>query len=139
MKLSDFYFTGDDYRYRFNVEAKQRFIDAIRERFNAGVAYKGRLLKWDTVIEQKANELGRFLVGKSSALDFCEPAPALEKGQSLEREDSQPNTVWSQEMWHWKEHASLSSPEDAIGQNYQGIRESQDEDGVVMLAVGNRL
>jgi CRISPR-associated protein Cas1 len=45
LQLHDFYFTGDDYCYRFGAEAKQRFIDLIRERFNTGVAYKGRVLK----------------------------------------------------------------------------------------------
>lgn len=84
LSLSDFYFTGDDYRYRFEVEAKQRFIGLIRERFNHGVASKGRVLKWDTIIEQKASELGQFLVEKSSALDFLEPAPRLENGASRE-------------------------------------------------------
>jgi CRISPR-associated protein Cas1 len=84
LKLSDFYFTGDDYRYRFESEAKQRFINLIRERFNAGVAYRGRVLKWDTVIEKKTEELGRFLTGKSSTLDFMEPAPKLEREDSRE-------------------------------------------------------
>lgn len=77
LQLHDFYFTGDDYRYRFGVEAKQCFIDLIRERFNAGVGYKARILKWDTVIEQKSGELGRFIVGKSPTLDFIEPSPML--------------------------------------------------------------
>jgi CRISPR-associated protein Cas1 len=79
LDLKDFYFTGDDYRYRFEAEAKQRFIDLIRERFNSGVSYKGRVLKWDTVIEQKTEELGRFLTRKSSTLEFMEPAPKLER------------------------------------------------------------
>jgi hypothetical protein len=52
---------GDDYRYRFEPEAKERFLDLFRERFNSAVRYNGRALKWDTVIEQKALELGRFL------------------------------------------------------------------------------
>jgi CRISPR-associated protein Cas1 len=51
LDLPNFYFTGDDYRYRFEPEAKQRFIDLIRERFNAGVNHDGRVLKWDTVIQ----------------------------------------------------------------------------------------
>jgi len=63
LKLHDFYFTGDDYRYRFQAEAKERFIDLIRERFNVGVPYKGQVLRWDTVIERKTAELGRFLTG----------------------------------------------------------------------------
>jgi CRISPR-associated protein Cas1 len=78
-ELGDFYFTGDDYRYRFEVDAKQRFVDLIRERFNAGVTHKGRVLKWDTVIENKTNELSRFLIGKSSTFEFMQPAPKLER------------------------------------------------------------
>ena len=35
------------------------------------------MLKWDTVIEQKAIELGRYLDGKSGRLDFTKPAPTL--------------------------------------------------------------
>ncbi len=79
LDLSDFYFTGDDYRYRFEPEAKERFLDLVRERFNAGVRCKGRLLKWDSVIEEKATELGRYLVGKSRRLDFTDPVPTLSR------------------------------------------------------------
>jgi hypothetical protein len=79
LDLPDFYFTGDDYRYRFEIQAKRRFLDSLRERFNMGVRYNDRVLKWDTVIEQKASELGRYLAGQSSAPDFSEPAPCLER------------------------------------------------------------
>lgn len=57
LDLPDFYFTGDDYRYRFDPEAKQRFLDLFRERFNSGVNYKGHSFKWDTVIEKKTAAL----------------------------------------------------------------------------------
>jgi CRISPR-associated protein Cas1 len=77
LNLPDFYFTGDDYRYRFNAEAKQRFIDLIREQFNSGVVYKDRVMKWDTVIQREANELGRFLTGRTTALDLAESPPGL--------------------------------------------------------------
>jgi CRISPR-associated protein Cas1 len=56
-------------------QAKTRFINLLREQFNSGVRYKGRILKWDTVIEQKATELSRFLGGRSRELDFTEPRP----------------------------------------------------------------
>lgn len=82
--LHDFYFTGDDYRFRFDVEAKQRFIDLIREQFNSGVICCGRVLKWDTIIEKKTNELGRFLETKSSAIDLTEPAPRLDRSDDRE-------------------------------------------------------
>jgi CRISPR-associated protein Cas1 len=36
-------------------------------------------LKWDTVIEQKAAELGCYLVDKSRRLDFSEPSPTLDR------------------------------------------------------------
>jgi hypothetical protein len=84
LKLSDFYFTGDNYLYRFGPDARQQFIDLLRERFNSGVDYRGRVLKWDTVIEQKTNELGRFLTGKSSSVDFSEHAPKLERSDNRE-------------------------------------------------------
>ena len=77
LKLSDFYFTGDDYRYRFEPDARQRFIDLLREQFNSGVTYNGRLLKWDTIIEEKVCELGRVLVNRSHAVDFEKPSPRL--------------------------------------------------------------
>jgi CRISPR-associated protein Cas1 len=83
LNLPDFYFAGDDYRYRFGPEAKHRFLDLLRERFNHGVRYKGRALKWDTVIEQKTNELGRFLNGRMQRLDFTEPTPTLERSDNI--------------------------------------------------------
>lgn len=76
---SSFYFTSNDYRYRFTLEAKKRFIDILRERFNSGVKYKGRRMRWDTVIREKAVEFGRYLTGRSDTVDFFEPAPNLER------------------------------------------------------------
>jgi CRISPR-associated protein Cas1 len=76
LDLRDFYFTGDDYRYRFEPEAKERFLGLLRERFNSAVTYKTREFKWDTIIEQKTVELARSLLGKS-VLDFGEPVPTL--------------------------------------------------------------
>jgi hypothetical protein len=77
LDLPDFYFTGDDYRYRFEPGAKEKFLGLLRERFNSGAKYNGRALKWDTVIEQKMVELGRYLVGRTGSLDFSEPSPTL--------------------------------------------------------------
>ncbi len=41
LNLSDFYFTGDDYRYRFEPEARQRFIGLIRDGSILAPATKG--------------------------------------------------------------------------------------------------
>jgi CRISPR-associated protein Cas1 len=84
LDLPEFYFTGDEYRYRFVPEAKQRFLDLLRERFNSSIEYKGRALKWDTVIEHKTVELGRYLIGRSSSVDFSEPSPELPRTDSQE-------------------------------------------------------
>ena len=84
LDLPDFYFTSDDYRYRFEPEAKERFLDLLRERFNSGITYKGRALKWDTVIEQKTVELGRYLLARTTGLDFSEPSPSLHRTDSRE-------------------------------------------------------
>jgi CRISPR-associated protein Cas1 len=77
LDLPDFYFTGDDYRYRFEPEAKERFLYLLRERFNSGVTYMKHTSKWDIVIEQKVVELSRYLLGRSARLDFREPEPTL--------------------------------------------------------------
>ncbi len=79
LELHDFYFTGDDYRNRFEPEAKRRFIQVLREHFNSGVKYKGRVWKWDTVIEQKTVELGRYMVGKPPDLSLIDPEPVLKR------------------------------------------------------------
>ena len=77
LDFPDFHFTGDDYRYRFEPEAKRRFLDLLRERFNLAVKYKERVLKWDTVIEQKTAELGRYLIGGPGRLDLSKPSTVL--------------------------------------------------------------
>src|SRR5208282_5598154 len=46
---------------------------------DSGIKYKGRVLKWDTVIQEKTNELGRYLSGRSLRLDFSEPSPVLDR------------------------------------------------------------
>jgi hypothetical protein len=82
--LPDFYFTGDDYRHRFDPEAKQRFLDLLRERFNSAARYRERALKWDTVIEQKTVELGHCLSDRNGRLDFSEPSPSLHRTDDRE-------------------------------------------------------
>jgi hypothetical protein len=84
LALHDFYFTGDDYRYRLKIDAKQLLIELLRNQFNTGIRYKGRVLKWDTVIEEKVSELGRFLTGRSNGLYFEEPTLKLERLDSRE-------------------------------------------------------
>jgi len=84
LDMKDFYFTGDDYRYRIEVEAKRRFLELLKDRFNSGVKYKGKTWKWDTIILNKTQELGRFLLEKLESLDFLDPAPSLVRSDSQE-------------------------------------------------------
>lgn len=84
LDLPDFYFTGDDYRYRFEPEPKRRFLELLREQFNSAARYKGRAFKWGTVIQQKTIELGRYLVGRTNRLDFSEPSPTLDLASTRE-------------------------------------------------------
>ena len=80
----DFAFTRNDYLYRIQWEGKMRLRVSLKEIFNSGANYKGRLLKWDTVIEQKTLELSRFLTGKSPVIDFSEPVLVLERTDGRE-------------------------------------------------------
>jgi CRISPR-associated protein Cas1 len=77
LNVADFEFTRDDYLYRIEFEAKKRFLHLLKKQFNSGVQYRGRSLKWDTVIEEKTNELARYLSGRSPILSFQEPNPIL--------------------------------------------------------------
>jgi len=74
----------DDQEFQRKLEAKQRFLGLLRERFNSAVGYNGRAFKWDTVIDQKTDELSRFLIGKSRLLDFSEPSPILDRYDNAE-------------------------------------------------------
>ncbi len=84
LDVPHFYFTGDDYRYRFDVGAKARFIQLLREQFNSGVKYNNRLLKWDTLIEEKTDELARFLLRKLTSVEFMEPMSTLKRHDNRE-------------------------------------------------------
>jgi CRISPR-associated protein Cas1 len=75
--MKDFYFMGDDYRDHIETEAKRRFLQLLKNRFNAGVNYNGKTWKWDTIILNKTQELARYLSGKSASFDFLEPRPNL--------------------------------------------------------------
>ena len=84
LDLKDFYFLGDDYRYRLDVEAKRRFLALLKERFNEGTRYRGGIRKWDTIIQLKTLELARYLTGKSKDVNFVEPSPNLVRNDSRE-------------------------------------------------------
>lgn len=77
LDLKDFYFTGDDYRYHIEIEAKRRFLQLLKDRFNSGVKYKGKTSKWDTIILNKTQELTHFLLDKSDFIDFVRPDSGL--------------------------------------------------------------
>jgi CRISPR-associated protein Cas1 len=76
---SSFFFTADDLKMRFTLEAKEKFIGLLRERFNVGTVYRNQRMRWETVIAEKCSEFTRFLVGKAKGLDFTEPSPTLER------------------------------------------------------------
>ena len=84
LDLKDFYFLGDDYRYRLDVDAKRRFLVLLKERFNEGTKYNGGIRKWDTIIQIKTLELARYLTGKSRDVNFVEPSPNLVRNDSRE-------------------------------------------------------
>lgn len=84
LDLKDFYFTGDDYRYRIEVEAKKHFLELLKDCFNAGAIHKGKSWKWDSIILNKTQELGRYVLGKSKKVWFDEPSLQLKRGDGKE-------------------------------------------------------
>jgi CRISPR-associated protein Cas1 len=79
LDMRDFYFMGDDYRYHIELEAKRRFLELLKTRFNVGIKYKGKTWKWDTIILNKAQEVSRFLLEKLGSVDFADPCPRIAK------------------------------------------------------------
>lgn len=79
LNVSDFNYNPHDFEYMTSHEARIRLLTILRDTFNSTVSYNGRSLKWSTVIVEKTNELGRYLRGRSATVDFCEPAPILER------------------------------------------------------------
>jgi len=84
LDLKDFYFTGDDYSYKIEIEAKRRYLQILKEKFNLGVKYKDKTWNWGTVIQLKTQELARFLFPKSVDIDFLEPSPDLRRSDTSE-------------------------------------------------------
>jgi len=84
LDLKDFYFAGDNYRYHIEIDAKKRFLELLKGRFNLGVKHNGKACKWDTVILNKLQELARFLLFKSGSIDFLKPAPDLRRSDTAE-------------------------------------------------------
>lgn len=84
LNVSDFAWDRDDYRYRIEWEGRRRFLEILRETFHSPVKYKGQALGWDSVIEQKCDELARYLTGKTPTIDFSEPGPILERTDKRE-------------------------------------------------------
>jgi len=92
--LKDFYFMGDDYRYHIEVEAKRRFLNLLKARFNAGVKYKSKTWKWDTIIINKTHELAHFVLGKSESIDFASPAPTIFRDATQLQGQTMTTRVW---------------------------------------------
>jgi len=84
LDMKDFYFTGDDYRYHMEIDAKRRFLELLKNKFNSGVKHKGKTCKWDTVILNKTQELAHLLSDNSRKIDFIEPRPSLQRSDTLE-------------------------------------------------------
>jgi CRISPR-associated protein Cas1 len=87
LNANDFYFTEHDYLLRFRSEAKGRLLDLLHDRFNSGVIYKGQRMKWSTVILQKCQELGHYLIQTQESFDLSEPRPQIERanGRALRK------------------------------------------------------
>lgn len=79
LDIRDFYFTGDDYTYRFEHDAKLRFIRQLVERFKKRVMYDRELCSWSTVIQDKTRQLANHLSDPTRPIDFTDPAPILER------------------------------------------------------------
>ena len=75
LELHDFYFTGDDYRYRFEHEPKIRFIETLREQLDSGFDFSepspllerpdNRVVR-EAILRLTQKEARRLGIGKST-------------------------------------------------------------------------
>lgn len=94
LDLRDFYFTGDDYSYKIEIQAKKRFLQLLKDRFNLVVKYRSKTWNWNTVIQLKTRELARRLLGRTQELDFRDPRLELgAEGSDELQQKIQPLTV----------------------------------------------
>jgi hypothetical protein len=75
-----------------------------------GVRYKNRVLKWDTVIEQKATELGHYIIRGSDGIDFSEPCPKLERTDGRELREAVVRLSQSEALKLGIDRSTLSYP-----------------------------
>lgn len=68
--IGDFYFTGDDYTYRFMPDPKVRFLRQLRLQFTNDIA-STKPTNWSAQIQEKTQALGRCLIDPSKKLDFA--------------------------------------------------------------------
>lgn len=66
------------------------FLELLKVKFNAGVKYKGKTWKWDTVILSKTQELALFLLHNPRQVHFIEPHPSLHRIDTQRRQDQIP-------------------------------------------------
>jgi hypothetical protein len=69
---TDFFLT-DNYVLRLGPLAIKKLLEQLRLSFSSRVRYKQRSYSWDTVIQLKGQELGRYLLHKDNELDFINP------------------------------------------------------------------
>ena len=134
VKMKDFCFTSNDYRYYLDVEAKSRFREFIKDRFNADVQYKGKTWKWDTIILNKTQELARYLVGKTSSIDFSKPSPSLRRTDSVElrkrilslsTEEARELDIGKSTLHYLREHARSPRPFTVYRPVFQKLRDAR--------------
>jgi CRISPR-associated protein Cas1 len=134
VKMRDFCFTSDDYRYYLDVEAKSRFREFIRDRFNGEVEYKGKTWKWDTIILAKIQELARYLSGKVSSIEFLRPSPSLRRTDSiklrkrilsLSTEEARELGIGKSTLHYLREHARSPNPFTVYRPVFQKLRDGK--------------
>ena len=86
-------------------------------------------MKWDTVVEQKAVELGRYLVRRPDEIDFCEPYPKLGRtdGREVRERITKLSRAGSGQTRNWWEQPVLPEEEGTKGEIVQNLCASDGE------------
>jgi len=114
----DFFLT-DNYVLRLLPSSIKKLLQEVRLPFNSRIEHKARNYCWDTIIRLKSTELARYILRKTSGLDFSRPTPDLfrpdtkdlrKEIMSLSVSQARKIGIKKNTLWYLKDRANQEKP-----------------------------
>lgn len=109
----------DNYILRLKSSAIKKLLEELRSHLDSRASYKGKCHSWDAVLRLKAQELARYLLGRTDSLDFKEPETELDKKSrdelrerisALTSSDDRRMGISKSTLWYLQKRAASNRP-----------------------------